>query len=188
MFSYKMKTYALLDDRGRLRLKGSAFRSRGLEPFQRRIIEEIVQRLVMGHREQVRAVIDRWLEDFAFHRVEPRAFARTETLQDSIEAYREKVRAGARSTSAAYELADASGRPVQPGDQVSFYVAGRGVNVAVNEHAKLASLWDPKRPDENVEYYQAKVAEIWARFRPFAENEGLRPPADDEPSPQLTLF
>ncbi|PYM89837.1 MAG: DNA polymerase II [Candidatus Rokuibacteriota bacterium] len=188
MFSYKMKTYALLDQQGRLRLKGSAFRSRGLEPFQRQIIEEIVRRLVLGRREQVRAIIDQWLEDFAFHRVEPRAFARTETLQDSIEAYREKVRAGARPASAAYELADASGRPVQPGDQVSYYVAGRGVNVAVNEHAKLASLWDPKRPDENVEYYQAKVREIWDRFRTFAELEGLRPPIAEPESPQLTLF
>jgi len=188
MFSYKMKTYALLDERGRLRLKGSAFRSRGLEPFQRQIIEEIVQRLVTGRRDQARAVIDRWLEDFAFHRVAPRAFARTETLQESIEAYREKVRAGARATSAAYELADASGRPVQPGDQVSYYVAGRGVNVAVNEYAKLASLWDPKRPDENVEYYQGKVREIWERFRAFAELDGLRPPIGEPESPQLSLF
>ena len=188
MFSYKMKTYALLDERGRLRLKGSAFRSRGLEPFQRQIIEEIVQRLVTGRRDQARAVIDRWLEDFAFHRVGPRAFARTETLQESIEAYREKVRAGARATSAAYELADASGRPVQPGDQVSYYVAGRGVNVAVNEYAKLASLWDPKRPDENVEYYQGKVREIWERFRAFAELDGLRSPIGEPESPQLSLF
>ena len=39
MFSYKMKTYALLDERGRVTLKGSAFRSRGLEPFQRRLID-----------------------------------------------------------------------------------------------------------------------------------------------------
>jgi len=188
MFSYKMKTYALLDERGRLRLKGSAFRSRGLEPFQRQIMEEIVQRLVTGRRDQARAIIDRWLEDFAFHRVAPRAFARTETLQESIEAYREKVRAGARATSAAYELADASGRPVQPGDQVSYYVAGRGVNVAVNEYAKLASLWDPKRPDENVEYYQGKVREIWERFRAFAELDGLRPPIGEPESPQLSLF
>jgi len=32
MFSYKMKTYALLDDRGRVTLKGSAFRSRAATP------------------------------------------------------------------------------------------------------------------------------------------------------------
>ena len=189
MFSYKMKTYALLDEVGRLSLKGSAFRSRGLEPFQRQIIGEIVRCLVLGRRAEVRAVIDRWLADFAAHRVEPRVFVRTETLQESIEAYRERVRAGARPTSAAYELAGASGRAVQPGDQVSYYVAGRGPNVAVNEYAKLASLWDAARPDENVEYYQAKVREIWDRFRAFAELDGLRPPVvEPEPSTQLTLF
>jgi len=189
MFSYKMKTYALLDERGRLSLKGSAFRSRGLEPFQRQIIAEIIRCLVNGRRGEARAVIDRWLEDFAGHRVELRSFVRTETLQESLEAYREKVRIGARSASAAYELADASGRAVQPGDQVSYYVAGRGANVAVNEYAKLASLWDPARPDENVEYYQVKVLEIWERFRAFAELDGLRPPAaDTETSAQLSLF
>jgi len=189
MFSYKMKTYALLDERGRLSLKGSAFRSRGLEPFQRQIIGEIVRGLVNGRRTETRAVIDRWLGDFAAHRVELRVFARTETLQESIEAYREKVRIGARSASAAYELAGASGRAVQPGDQVSYYVAGRGPNVTVNEYAKLASLWDAARPDENVEYYQAKVLEIWDRFRAFAELDGLRPPAPEtESSAQLSLF
>ena len=189
MFSYKMKTYALLDERGRLSLKGSAFRSRGLEPFQRQIIGEIVRCLVHGRRTEARAVIDRWLGDFAAHRVELRAFARTETLQDSLEAYRERVRIGTRSASAAYELAGASGRAVQPGDQVSYYVVGRGANVAVNEYAKLASLWDPAHPDENIEYYQTKVIEIWDRFRAFAELEGLRPPAaDTETSAQLSLF
>ena len=62
------------------------------------------------------------------------------------------------------------------------------MNVTVNEQARLVAEWKSERPDENIEYYQAKVAEIWTRFRPFAENEGLRPPVDDEPSPQLTLF
>jgi DNA polymerase, archaea type len=189
MFSYKMKTYALLDEQGRLRLKGSAFRSRGLEPFQRQIIEAIVRCLVLGRRAEVRAVIDRWLADFVAHRVEPRLFARTETLQESLEAYREKVRAGVRPAAAAYELALAAERVVQPGDQISYYVAGRGANVSVNEHAKLASLWDPARPDENVEFYHAKVREIWDRFRAFAELDGLRPPTTEpEPSAQLSLF
>jgi hypothetical protein len=52
------------------------------------------------------------------------------------------------------------------------------------------SEWDPARPDENTEYYQAKVQEIWERFRAFVEHEGLRPPRPEEgePSAQLTLF
>jgi DNA polymerase elongation subunit (family B) len=188
MFSYKPKTYALLDERGRVSLKGSAFRSRGLEPFLRLLIEEIVSLLLAGRGADVKGVVDRWLEDFAARRVAPRLFARTETLGETLEAYRERVQSGLRNVSAAYELAAASGRPWQPGDQVVYYVAGRGAGVAVAECARLLSTWDSSRPDENIDYYRAKVWETWERFRPFAEHEGLRPPSEDTESPQLTLF
>ena len=86
MFSYKMKTYALLDERGRQSLKGSAFRSRGIEPFYRQLIEEVVRCLLDGRHEEVRRIIDRRLDDFAAHRIDVRAFARTETLQESLDA------------------------------------------------------------------------------------------------------
>jgi DNA polymerase elongation subunit (family B) len=189
MLSYKLKTYALLDEAGRVTLRGSAFRSRGLEPFQRQIIEEIVRLLLTGRGVDAKSVIERWLGDFAARRVPPRLFARTETLGETLDLYRERVQAGLRHASAAYELAAASGRHWQPGDQISYYVAGRGVGVAVNECARLLREWDASRPDENVEYYQAKVLEIAQRFRPFIEHDGLRPPTDDaEASPQLSLF
>jgi DNA polymerase elongation subunit (family B) len=154
------------------------------------MIDEIV-RLVLGDRAvDAKRVVDRWIDDFAAHRVSPKLFARTETLQDTLETYRAKLDAGERAVSAAYELALASGRAWEPGDQLSYYVAGRGARVAVNERAKLASEWDAARPDENVEYYQAKVLEIWERLRPFAENPALRPYVEDPPEidPQLTLF
>jgi DNA polymerase elongation subunit (family B) len=190
MLSYKLKTYALLDGDARVTLRGSGFRSRGLEPFQRRLIEELVRLLLEGRGLECKCVVDRWLDDFAAHRVPPRLFARTETLQESLDAYRERVATGARPVSAAYELAIASGRPCEPGDQVSYYVAGRTARVSVNEAARLISEWDPARPDENVEYYQTRVLEIWERLRPFAEQPGLRPYVDDLPPSdrQLTLF
>ncbi len=190
MLSYKLKTYALLDDRGRVSLKGSGFRSRGLEPFQRRLIEEVVHLLLLGRGREVKAVVDRWLDDFAARRVPARLFARTETLGETLDAYRQRVGAGERNASAAYELAAASGRAWQPGDQVSYYVAGRGANVPVNEFAKLLSAWDPEHPDENVEFYQSRVLEVWERFRAFVDDDGLRPPAEPEPpsSAQLSLF
>ena len=181
MLSYKMKTYALVDERGRLILKGSALRSRGLEPFVRQLIEEIVRLLLSGRAADVKAVVDRWLNDFAAHRVPIRLFARTETLQDSLEVYRDRLREGLRHPGAAYEVALASGRTLLPGDQVTYYVAGRGPNPPVAESARLASFWNPEHPDENTDYYQAKVLEIWARFRPFTEFEGLRPYAEPAP-------
>lgn len=190
MFSYKLKTYALLDRAGRVTLRGSGFRSRGIEPFQRRVIEEIVRLLLDGRAEECKRVIDRWMGDFAAHRVPPRLFARTETLQERLDVYRERVVAGTRPIAAAYELALASGRPCEPGDQISYYVIGRTAKVAVNEAARLVSEWDEAKPDENTEYYQTKVLEVWERLRSFAECPGLRPYEDDTPPPdaQLSLF
>jgi DNA polymerase elongation subunit (family B) len=190
MFSYKLKTYALLDRSGRVTLKGSGFRSRGLEPFQRQLIEQIVTLLLAGRGVEVKAVIDRWIDDFAAHRVPLRAFARTETLQETLDAYRERRDAGTRPVAAAYELALGSGRSWEPGDQISYYVVGRTARVAVTEYAKLAADWNPEAPDENVEYYQTKVREIWERLRSFAEYEGLRPYVEEPPvaEQQLSLF
>lgn len=191
MLSYKMKTYAVVDERGRLTLRGSALRSRGLEPFVRQLIEEIVRLLLTGRAADVKTVVERWRDDFAGHRVPVRLFARTETLQDALEVYRDRVRDGLRNPGAAYEVALASGRTLLPGDQVTYYVAGRGSNPSVAESAKLASSWNPDQPDENTDYYQGKVMEIWARFRPFTEFEGLRPYAEPTPlrdTSQLELF
>ena len=189
MLSYKMKTYALLDERGRVTLKGSGFRSRGLEPFQRQIIEELVKLFLLERGAEANAVIDRWLDDFAHHRVPVRVFARSETLQEPMEQYREQVEKG-RPPSAAYEAAVISGRAWSPGDQISYYVVGRTAGVTVHEYARLAADWPSSQPDENVEYYQSKVLDIWQRFRPFADRPGLHPhTADEDPgAAQLSLF
>lgn len=187
MFSYKMKNYVLLDAAGKLTIKGSGLRSRGLELFQRRWMEEMFRLLLTGRREEIPGLVQRYLDDFAAHRVPVRLFMKTETLQDSLETYREKVRAKKRNLAAPYELALQSERPYQPGDQISYYVTGQGLKVKVNEAARLASQWDPAAPDENVEYYQAKVRELWEKFRPLVEQDGLIPVEEEAEEPQLTI-
>src|SRR5205814_223953 len=138
MLSYKMKNYVLLDGAGKLTIKGSGLRSRGLEPFQRVLMEEVFRLLLGGRGREVPDLVSRWKADFAMHRVPLRLFAKTETLQDALETYRAQREAGTRAAAAAYELALAAERPYQPGDQISYYVAGRSRTVAVNETARLA--------------------------------------------------
>jgi DNA polymerase elongation subunit (family B) len=167
MFSYKMKNYALLDHQGRLLVRGSGFRSRGLELFQRLWMEDMLRHLLQDEPERIPALTRRYAEGFERHAHDVRLFMKTETLQDALPTYREKVRAGKRNPAAAYELALRSRRPYQPGDQVSYYVSGTSKKVKVHEAAKRASEWDPRRPDENVEYYTAKLLELEAKFRPF---------------------
>jgi DNA polymerase I len=187
MFSYKMKNYVVLDERGKLLIKGSGLRSRGLELFQRRWMEEMFRLLLTGRRAEIPALVKRWEEDFLAHRVPLKEFMKTETLQDSLSAYREKLQAGARNVGAAYELALAAARSYQPGDQVSYYVTGEGKQVKVNESAKLATEWSETAPDENTGYYVAKLQELYDKFRPLIEQDGLAPVVEEEPAPEAPV-
>ena len=184
MFSYKMKNYVLLDARGMLRVKGSGLRSRGIELFLRQWMEEMFRLVLTGRRADIPALVKRWEDDFRAHRVPVKQFMKTETLQDSLGTYQEKLKDGARNPSAAYELALRSMRTYQPGDQVSYYVAGGDFRLRVNETAKLAASWDPDAPDENTAYYVGKLRELYNKFRPLVERDGLSRVIEDEAAPQ----
>jgi DNA polymerase I len=183
MFSYKMKNYVVLDERGKLLIKGSGLRSRGIELFQRLWMEEMFRLLLTGRRDEIPALVRRWEEDFRAHRVPLKQFMKTETLQESLGVYRQKLQAGARNVGAAYELAQGSSRSYQPGDQVSYYVTGESKRVTVNEAAKLAAEWSAAAPDENTAYYVAKLQELYEKFRPLIEQDGLSPVVEAEPLP-----
>jgi DNA polymerase elongation subunit (family B) len=180
MLSYKMKNYVLLDPAGKLLIKGSGLRSRGIELFQRQWMEEMFRLLLTDRRDEIPRLVRRWEEDFRAHRVPIKQFMKTETLQDSLPLYQEKVKDGSRNPSAAYELALGSQRPYQPGDQVSYYVSGDTSRMRINESSKLAEDWDPLAPDENTAHYLRQLRELYQKFRPLIERDGLVPATDDE--------
>jgi hypothetical protein len=132
-------------------------------------MEEMFRLLLTGEEGKIRDLTRRYAEAFESHALDVHLFMKTETLQDSLETYREKVRTKQRNPAAAYELALRSERAYQPGDQISYYVSGTAKRVKVHEAARLASQWDRERPDENVEYYKAKLVELEEKFRPFFE-------------------
>jgi DNA polymerase I len=187
MLSYKMKNYVLLDHRGKLLIKGSGLRSRGIELFQRLWLEEMFRLLLTGRRDEIPGLLKRWQEDFEAHRVPVKQFMKTETLQESPAGYQDKLRDGKRNVSAAYELALRSERPYQAGDQVSYYVFGQGKRVKVNETARLATEWNPAAPDENTAYYLAKLQDLYEKFRPLIEQDGLALAGDALPEGQAEL-
>lgn len=172
MFSYKAKNYALLDDDGHMVIKGAALKSRGLERFQREFMEEMLRRLLEGKRKK--DVLDK-LEEYR-SAIEQRRWPigmlmKTETLSDSLDVYKKKIASGVgkggRNRSAAYEIALRSPRPLQPGDQVSYYITGDTAKVTAYDSCKPASEWDPQRRDENVEYYVDKLVALYKKFADF---------------------
>jgi DNA polymerase I len=171
MFSYKIKNYALLDYDGKLTIKGSGLRSRGLEKFQRAFLEEMISRLLADQKAKIPHLFQQYMERMFLHQWDIKMFMKTEMLQESLERYREKVHNKARNRSAAYELALRSQKRYQPGDQISYYVTGDSEKVQVYDHCKLAREWDPSHPDENVQYYQKKLRDLYKKFSMFFEDD-----------------
>lgn len=184
MFSYKMKNYALLDATGRLHIKGSALRSRGLEKFQRRFLEELLTHVLQGTVGNVAALYEHYCRQIETRRFPIALLAKTDTLQDTLDVYRQKIAQSARHRSAPYELALKSGRLYLPGERISYYITGTKKNVSAYAHAKLVTAFDPAQRDENVEYYLEKLRALYNKFAPLlagAPPAAPRPSRDDTP-------
>jgi DNA polymerase I len=164
MFSYKAKNYALLTREGEVIIKGGALKSRGLEKFQRMFLEEMIKLLMQGKPEGISDLRDDFEKKIRGREMPIDWLMKTDTLQDSLEKYRQKIAGSARNRAAAYELALASGRNYKPGEQVSYYITGNTKKVAAYENAKLASAFDPQNRDENIDYYVAKLDELVKKF------------------------
>jgi DNA polymerase elongation subunit (family B) len=167
MFSYKKKNYALMDDQGNVTIKGSGLRSRGMEKYLREFLSGMIRLLLLGKEEEIHTLFTDCLQRLEQHQMGISWLAKTESLTESLETYKEKVKAKKRNPAATYELALASGRPYRAGDQVSYYVTGKAKRVRVYENCRLTSDYDPNRPDENVAYYQAKLHNLLKKFKEF---------------------
>lgn len=176
MFSYKAKNYALLTRDGGVILKGGALKSRGLEKFQRDFLEEMIKLLMEGRPEAIGALRDDFEKKIRNREWPIEMLMKTDTLQDSLEKYRQKIAGSARNRAAAYELALTSGRNYRPGDQISYYITGTSKKVAAYENSNLAKDWDPQARDENIDYYIAKLDELMKKFAGFNAAKVL--PAD----------
>jgi DNA polymerase elongation subunit (family B) len=164
MFSYKMKNYALLDNDGKLRVTGSALRSRGLEKFQRQFMEEMLTLALKGEAKKVPQLYEDYCQKIERGQFPIEMLAKTETLQESLDVYRQKITTSSRNRSAAYELALKSGLSYQPGDQISYYITGDSKRVSAYECCKVVTDFNPARRDENIDYYLDKLKSLYKKF------------------------
>lgn len=171
MFSYKSKNYALLGFDGTVQVKGSALKSRGIEKYLRDFMGEVIGHLLREESDRLEAVYEEYCRRLRGYQFPISWLAKTETLGESPETYRQKVAKGRRNRSAAYELAARSGHEYRAGDQISYYVTGRGKRVVSYENCKLVSSYDPTRPDVNLDFYLDRLAQAREKFNSFVEAE-----------------
>ena len=166
MFCYKSKNYALLEENGEVVITGAALKSRGLEPFQRDCMEKLLTMLLKEEYDKIEDMFDEYKHSIEAREIPLNQLAKTETLINSLRNYQDKLESGGGRRSASYELALASNRDYQRGDQITYYITGDKKNVSVVDNSKLLSD-APEQRNENTIYYLNKLAELRKKFEKF---------------------
>jgi DNA polymerase I len=171
ILAYKVKNYALQTYDGKIIIRGSSLRSRGLERYLREFMQEAVELLLTSAVVDLGQAYDRYVARLMGRNFDIAWVTRTETLNESPDRYLQKLRAGKRNPSAAYEIALAGERLYRAGDQVSYYINGSRKDVAAYENCRPVSAFNPAHPDVNIAYYIEKLRHLKKRFEPFLPKE-----------------
>lgn len=164
MYSHKMKNYALLDFQGQMTVRGSALRSRSVEPFLRKTLSQTLFLALSGKLSEIPALFDQVASCIKQHRYGIELLAKTDYLKESLDSYSRKIAAKSRNRAACYELALTASRRYIAGDAVTYYITGNSAVVKAYENCALVANYDPEHPNENVKYYLSKLRELYKKI------------------------
>jgi len=177
MFCYKAKNYALAAN-GEVTLRGSALRSRGIEPFLKRLGDQLIAHLLGVSPESPAAEIARLREAIAARTLPVADLAKSETLGQNPEAYEQWVAGGGKPRRAAAEVAlQMTPRP-RMGERVSYYIVSKAKGQTSDwQRARPLASHDPARAPYDPVYYLEKIDDWIERYGRFL---GIKPQVDQQ--------
>lgn len=172
MFCYKAKNYALAAG-GEITLRGSALRSRGIEPFLKRLGDRLIAHVLGVAAESPVAEVERLRASIAAGTHPVADLAKSETLSQNPEAYEQWVAGGGKPRRAAAEVAlQLSPRP-RMGERVSYFIAPKAKGQTSDwQRARPLAAYDAARQPYDPVYYLEKIDDWLERYGRFL---GIRP-------------
>ncbi|HUJ43890.1 MAG TPA: DNA polymerase domain-containing protein [Opitutaceae bacterium] len=181
MFCYKAKNYALYDGR-RIILRGSALRSRGIEPYLKKLSDEMIRHLLGVGKVAPLELVDDYRRRLAARAVDIAEIAKSEVLGQNPEAYETFVAGGGKPRRAAAEVALQLNPRPRMGDRVSYYITAKAKGQTSDwQRARAVALYDPAQSPYDPTYYLDKLDDWLERYGAFL---GVPTPA----TPQGELF
>src|SRR5688500_66543 len=173
MFCYKAKNYALYDGR-KITLRGSALRSRGTEPYLKKLTDHLIHFLVGASSDSPLVLAEDYRKKLVVLAVPVTDLAKSETISQSPEAYERFVAEGGKPRRAAAEAAlQLSPRP-RMGERVTYYVTARTKGRTSDwQRARPLTLYDPLHAPYDADYYTEKLNDWLERYGVFL---GVKPP------------
>jgi DNA polymerase elongation subunit (family B) len=178
MFCYKAKNYALYDGR-KITLRGSALRSRGIEPYLKRLSDQLIRFLLGASDESPLATIDDFRRRLAARAVPVTELAKSETLSQNPEAYERFVAAGGKPRRAAAEAALQMEPRPRMGERVTYYITARAKGKTSDwQRARPLARYDQVSAPYDPDYYAGKLDDWLERYDVFLR--GSNPPQTEQ--------
>ncbi len=172
MFCYKAKNYALYDGR-KVTIRGSALRSRGIEPYLKDLTDSFIRHLLGVEPESPLKKAQVYRERIRSGDVAIEEIARSEVLSQSPEAYVKALESAKKKPRRASLEAALQMTPVpKSGDRVAYYIApGEKKRLPDWQRARPVEHHDPEHAPYDADYYVRKIDDWIKRYRPFLDGE-----------------
>ncbi|MSU69397.1 MAG: DNA polymerase [Opitutaceae bacterium] len=177
MFCYKAKNYALYDGK-KITLRGSALRSRGIEPYLKKLSDCLIHFLVGKTADSPLPLVEDYRQRLATRAVPVGELAKSETLSQNPDAYERFMAEGGKPRRAAAEAAlQLTPRP-RMGDRVSYYITAKAKGKTSDwQRARPVALYDAAAAPYDPAYYAGKLDDWVERYGKFL---GVKPAGDGQ--------
>ncbi len=167
MFCYKAKNYALAAG-GEITLRGSALRSRGIEPFLKRLGDKFIAHVLGVSPESPEEEIRRLRQSIADKSHPVSDLAKSEILGQNPETYEQWVAGGGKPRRAAAEVALQMNPRPRMGERVSYYIVPKAKGQTSDwQRARPLSAYDPVQAPYDPVYYLEKIDDWLERYGRF---------------------
>ncbi|MDO8545566.1 MAG: DNA polymerase domain-containing protein [Opitutaceae bacterium] len=167
MFCYKAKNYAIFDGH-KITLRGSALRSRGTEPYLKKLTDQLIQFLLGASPASPLVLLEDYRKKLVALAVPVEELARSEALSQNPDAYERFVAEGGKPRRAAAEAALQLNRRPRMGERVTYYITRR-TKARPNDWqcARPVDLHDPATAPYDADYYTEKLNDWLERYGAF---------------------
>jgi DNA polymerase elongation subunit (family B) len=167
MFCYKAKNYALLEE-GRVTLRGSALRSRGIEPYLKKLTDSLINFLLGVTGESPVALIETYRKGLADRSLPVAEIAKGEILGMNPEAYERFIEGGGKPRRASAEAALQLAQRPRMGERVTYYITPKQKGRASDwQRARPLALFDPASSPYDPDHYTGKLDDWIERYGKF---------------------
>jgi len=167
MFCYKAKNYALYDGK-KVTLRGSALRSRGIEPYLKKLSRQLLRHLVGAEAESPLALLEDYRRLLASRALPINDVAKSETLSMNPDAYERFIAEGGKPRRASAEAALKMNPRPRMGERVAYYIVPKQKGQTSDwQRSRPVEMFDATSAPYDESYYLEKIDDWVERYGKF---------------------